>query len=177
MNKPAATVVMRVTEFAKPAAVFAWCWPDGQIEFGESAPEGCIIIASGRAHLVRENIARTARHGYYQHTSTVQEVILLVPGVPECDDTEDKIAALGAYLLWLKGREEPGFYVTTSDGRHNPFYQGSVNGHAQFATSERDRRRMVMTFNRYQLRNALRMDDLQPGVRDLVQAYLRKMEH
>lgn len=85
----------------------AYCWASGQIEFGTSTPAGAIAIASGKDHVVRKEIAGTARLAYDNET-------LLVPGIPEADGEQRKASdALAAYLRWLKKRERKGFRVNT----------------------------------------------------------------
>lgn len=73
----------------------AYCFASGEIEFGEKPPKGAIVIASGSANVLREQISATARHAYDGKT-------LLVPGVPETGCPIAAVAALRAFCNWIK---------------------------------------------------------------------------
>lgn len=82
----------------------AWCWRDGEIEYGDSAPKdnddgsGAIVIAKGpRAELVHAlNRFATKRHcGELSN--------MYVPGVFEADTGNQSVQALD---LWLKSLQK-----------------------------------------------------------------------
>ncbi|MGO1072587.1 hypothetical protein [Lysobacter sp. CA199] len=74
--------------------MIAYCFASGHIRFGQIVPPGAIEIARGRADELREQITATARLAYDGET-------LLVPGVPEASDDDEKALALNRYLSWL----------------------------------------------------------------------------
>lgn len=74
--------------------MIAYCFASGHIRFGQAVPAGAIEIARGRAGELREQITATARLAYDNET-------LLVPGVPEASDDDEKALALNRYLSWL----------------------------------------------------------------------------
>lgn len=161
----------------EPVPFIAYCWASGQIDFGPKVPDGAIEIARGDADLVRQVIIATARHGKRMLTSAVEELTLLVPGVPEAADQVAAGDALGAWLLWLKGREAPGLTIAIGDQTtYDPFYAGSAAGESYFNISADDRIRAVSTFNVHQLRAALRVPDLQKTVRTAIERRLRQLE-
>jgi|GEM_PF-1135831 len=149
--------------------IIAYCWATGLIEFATELPPEAIEIARGDASLVRDLIARTSRLGHRNEP--------LVPGVPESTDQASKGDALGAWLLWLKGREAPGLTVAVSDGAtYNPFYAGSFTGSSCFTLNADDRIRLIKTFNVHQLRAAQRVRGLQKTVCAAIERRLRALE-
>lgn len=83
----------------------AWCWASGLIEIGDKAPEdsadggGAIVIATGPKCELVAILGTLARHG--QGASNGK---LLVPGVPEADNGEAAVDALGEWLTWCAKR-------------------------------------------------------------------------
>jgi len=73
----------------------AFCWAEGNIEFGRSTPEGALEIASAPATRLRKTITTTARHSY-------DGKILFVPGVPEAESGREAVDAVITYCNWLK---------------------------------------------------------------------------
>lgn len=73
----------------------AWCWASGLIEFGQVAPSGAILIASGPKAFLIGVIGVVARHGKGQSVGEY-----LVPGVPEADNQKTAGDALGEWLKW-----------------------------------------------------------------------------
>ena len=82
--------------------VHVYCWRSGQIEIGDSVPEGAMHIASGQEDIVREHIQGTARLAHDNET-------YLVPGVPEAESDSAAITAVCRYVQWLGKRNQPGF--------------------------------------------------------------------
>jgi hypothetical protein len=159
--------------------LIAYCWANGLIEFGSKVPDGAIEIARGDTDTVRQSIIATARHGKRVLTSAVEEVQLLVSGIPEAESPQAAGDALIAYLLWLKQRECKGFEVaitTTLEGPLNPFYSGEHCGDMYYSTSADDRIRAAKTFNSGQCRIALMLPDLQKTVRTAVERRRRQLE-
>lgn len=80
--------------------IYAYCWATGVIHFGTKVPEGAIAIARGERQAVVDFIEVVARHAYDGKT-------LLVPGVPEAEETKGDAAkgdALEAWLTWIGAR-------------------------------------------------------------------------
>jgi hypothetical protein len=79
----------------------AWCWASGLIEIGDKAPEasadgsGAIVIASGPKYGLHGVLEVLARWG--QGSSAGK---LLVPGVPEAENSDFGADALRAWLIW-----------------------------------------------------------------------------
>ena len=84
---------------------FAWAWASGLIEMGETPPanasdgSGCILFAKGpRADL--EAVVKTlARHGKCSSAGR-----LLVPGVPEAENSIAAVDALSTWVDWCVER-------------------------------------------------------------------------
>ncbi|WP_257096839.1 hypothetical protein [Methyloversatilis sp. XJ19-13] len=74
--------------------LFAFCWQNGVIEFGEAVPEGALHVLDGTPFEVRDTIEATAR---LAHDVTTW----LVPGVPEASDGKARVKALMDYRRWL----------------------------------------------------------------------------
>lgn len=89
--------------------MLAYCYRSGQIEFGQSLPQGALPLASGKEKLLRQHITATARLGRDNKT-------LLVPGIPEAANDAEAREALVAHLRWLKKRERKGFKVAIREG-------------------------------------------------------------
>lgn len=86
------------------AITLAYCYASGQIGFGKIRAKGTLPIMRGPNKFVRDTVSAHARHAYEGDT-------LLVPGLPEADDTEDaRLDALDAFLKRLravaKGRRD-----------------------------------------------------------------------
>lgn len=83
----------------------AWCWASGLIEIGDAMPaekpdgSGAIEIARGPKSALRAQLSALARHG-----KGASAGLLLVPGVPEREDQDDKADALAAWLAWCGGK-------------------------------------------------------------------------
>jgi hypothetical protein len=78
----------------------AFCWANGVIEFQraeDGLPEGTLPIAFGAETEVRGLMNALARHGFDQGT-------LLVPGIPEAESDDGKLAALQAFAKLVKDR-------------------------------------------------------------------------
>lgn len=73
----------------------AWCYRSGLIECGPAnrVPDGAIIIAHGRKEIRR--MRARARLAYNNKD-------LMVPGIPETDDSDKKLDALTAFVDWIR---------------------------------------------------------------------------
>lgn len=71
----------------------AYCFASGYIGFGRSIPAGATIIARGPERALRDFIAVTARHA--------RRDALLVPGVPEADNSLAAAGALDRWRAWI----------------------------------------------------------------------------
>jgi len=74
----------------------AYAFRSGRIHVGKKAPKGAIPIANGTQYKLRRIIGALARHGYTRG-------VLLVPGVPEANNEQEAIKALGHFSKWVKG--------------------------------------------------------------------------
>lgn len=81
--------------------MIAYCWATGLIEFGRTMPEGTIEVARGGAKKLREVVEVLARHGKGKGAGQ-----LLVPGVPEAGNQQEKGDALRAWLGWCAQHPE-----------------------------------------------------------------------
>lgn len=73
----------------------AYCWANGEIEFGYAVPDGALHIASGPETTLKQEVGVTARHGY-------KADVLLVPGVPEAEDETVAVMMVIAWVEWAK---------------------------------------------------------------------------
>jgi len=95
----------------------AWCWASGLIEFGEAAPAGSIVIASGAKSWLRTVVGALARQGKGNSAGK-----LLVPGIPEADGQKAAGDALATWLAWCaksngkKGRYGVVFAIAAKGG-------------------------------------------------------------
>jgi hypothetical protein len=82
----------------------AYCWASGEISIAAECedlelPEGVITFARGELHELIRRIETRARHSY-------DPGLFLVPGLPECDDREDRglqskrVAILTEWVDW-----------------------------------------------------------------------------
>ena len=67
--------------------VFCYVWASGQIEFGESVPNGALSIAKGEREALENAISAIGRLAHDNKT-------WLVPGIPEAETSNDGIDAL-----------------------------------------------------------------------------------
>ena len=80
--------------------MIAWCFASGEIELGESCPDGAIKFAHGPKSFLKSVISAVARHGYGANAGK-----LLVPGIPEAESQRAAGNALKAFVDWAaKGR-------------------------------------------------------------------------
>lgn len=77
--------------------MYAYCFANGVIKFGQWVPKGAIKMAKGKAGPLRTVITATARLAYDSST-------LLVPGVPEAPNQDEGLMALSKHLAWLSKR-------------------------------------------------------------------------
>lgn len=71
-------------------AQYAYCWRSGKIEFGPKVPAGALPIGRG-GKVFREKVEVHAR------LSRDDNETLLVPGIPEANNSNEAIAALSAF--------------------------------------------------------------------------------
>lgn len=67
-----------------------FCWQSGLIEFGTRVPEGAIAIAEGEKLQLRRVVYAIARHSY-------DGTEMLVPGIPEAPNSDEKLSALALF--------------------------------------------------------------------------------
>ena len=75
----------------------AFAWRTGRIDFAQRVPKGALLIASGKAKMVRSTLTALARNAYDGKT-------LLVPGVPEAENDAAALDALIAFCKWVEPR-------------------------------------------------------------------------
>lgn len=89
----------------------AYCYASGLIQLGNRTPPGAIQIASGREADLRRVLDVLARRGKGESAGC-----LLVPGVPEAQESEGDVAkgdALAAWLTWCGQQRHRGVRFTT----------------------------------------------------------------
>lgn len=80
----------------------AWCWATGLIETGEAMPankddgSGAILIAKGPKSKLLMVLSGVVRFSYQGE--------MLVPGIPEADDSDARVDALKAWHAWCAKR-------------------------------------------------------------------------
>lgn len=95
----------------------AYCFASGQIEFGQSVPDGALPIARGRDKALKDFIGGVARHGYSTRvvkgriTKIPGTETLLVPGIPEAPDQGVALEALQKFCKWIRGHAPTGVTV------------------------------------------------------------------
>ena len=85
----------------KKNTITAYCWRNGQIQFGRTVPEGAIAIISGNQRKVRDKIDACARWSYPSKRGAGDSVPL-VPGIPEASSPEAALDALHRFTTWIK---------------------------------------------------------------------------
>ncbi|MGN7832628.1 hypothetical protein ACTJI2_13560 [Pseudoxanthomonas sp. 22568] len=73
--------------------MIAFCWVNGQIEFGRRLPTGAIEVARGGQDVLEPAVRVLARQGYDGKT-------LFVPGIPEAQSEKERLDALLAWMRW-----------------------------------------------------------------------------
>lgn len=76
-----------------------YCWRSGLIGFGGKVPEGALPICPNIKRL-RERVEARARH-----SRTTQQ--LLVPGIPEAENSPAAAKALNDFVAWISEGTPP----------------------------------------------------------------------
>ncbi len=76
--------------------MFAYCWANGEIEFGSRVPEGAIGFLRGPEEALVNAVQVAARHAYDGKS-------YLVPGVPEAGSNQKR--ACDALISWTRHNE------------------------------------------------------------------------